>query len=213
MTVLENIKERAILEAAEKEFMIKGYEGAKTVSIAKAAGVTHAMLHYYYRTKENLFNKVFGDKLTIMAQSIISSFQDRHQPFIERIKNGIEAHFDFLTRNPDLPRFVVNELISKPERISIIQSRVHIIITTVSSMQQELDEQIKSGKIKDIKITDLILDIVSINVFAFVALPILPILRTFAMGPYNSEKDFFEARKKENVKVIMNRLLKNYNEQ
>jgi AcrR family transcriptional regulator len=210
MTVLENIKERAILEAAEKEFMIKGYEGAKTVSIAKAAGVTHAMLHYYYRTKENLFNKVISDKLTIMAQSIISSFQDRHQPFIERIKNGIEAHFDFLTRNPDLPRFVVNELISKPERISIIQSRVLIIITTVSSMQQELDEQIKAGKIKDIKITDLIVDIASINVFSFVA---LPILRTFAMAPYNSEKDFFEARKKENVKVIMNRLLKNYNEQ
>ena len=57
----ETTKERLILEAAEDEFITKGYNGAKTTEIAKKAGVTHAMLHYYYRTTENLFQKVFRE--------------------------------------------------------------------------------------------------------------------------------------------------------
>lgn len=49
-------KEQEILKAAEQEFLTKGYDGARTTSIAQAAGVTHAMLHYYFRTKEQLFD-------------------------------------------------------------------------------------------------------------------------------------------------------------
>ncbi|MBQ2779515.1 MAG: helix-turn-helix transcriptional regulator, partial [Bacteroidaceae bacterium] len=42
-------KEQQILAAAEQEFLTRGYDGARTTSIAQAAGVTHAMLHYYFR--------------------------------------------------------------------------------------------------------------------------------------------------------------------
>ena len=52
--------EQAIMEAAEKEFLDKGYTLTKTTEIARIAGVNHAMLHYYFRTKDNLFEKVFG---------------------------------------------------------------------------------------------------------------------------------------------------------
>ena len=55
--------EQAILKAAEEEFLKKGYALSKTTDIAKQAGVTHAMLHYYFRTKENLFEKVFSQKV------------------------------------------------------------------------------------------------------------------------------------------------------
>ena len=59
--------ETRILQAAEKEFLEKGYAGARTVSIAEAAGVTHAMLHYYYRTKDNLFEKIVSDKMHMLG--------------------------------------------------------------------------------------------------------------------------------------------------
>ena len=72
----ENDNERLILQAAEEEFMQKGYNGAKTTAIAAKAGVTHAMLHYYYRTKENLFQKVFSAKV----QQVV-------QPFKELLEN------------------------------------------------------------------------------------------------------------------------------
>ena len=51
-------KEQQILAAAEQEFLTRGYDGARTTSIAQAAGVTHAMLHYYFRTKEQLFKRI-----------------------------------------------------------------------------------------------------------------------------------------------------------
>lgn len=51
MSTMQNDTERAILTAAEQEFMLKGYGGARTTAIAEKAGVTHAMLHYYYRTR------------------------------------------------------------------------------------------------------------------------------------------------------------------
>ena len=62
--------EQSILKAAEKEFLKKGFSGSKTTEIAKEAGVTHAMLHYYFRTKENLFNKVFEEKARQLADTL-----------------------------------------------------------------------------------------------------------------------------------------------
>ena len=58
-------KEQQILAAAEQEFLTKGYDGARTTSIAQAAGVTHAMLHYYYRTKEQLFKRIVDEKFNV----------------------------------------------------------------------------------------------------------------------------------------------------
>lgn len=52
--------EARILQAAEHEFLTKGYAGARTTSIAEAAGVTHAMFHYYFRTKDKLFGTDYG---------------------------------------------------------------------------------------------------------------------------------------------------------
>lgn len=75
--------EQSILKAAEKEFLKKGFSGSKTTEIAKEAGVTHAMLHYYFRTKENLFNKVFEEKTRQLADTFLSRV-DESLPFLEK---------------------------------------------------------------------------------------------------------------------------------
>ena len=72
----EKSKEIAILEAAEQEFLEKGFEAAKTTKIASLAGVTHAMLHYYYRTKENLFDLVFDKKTRLLKESMFNAFDN-----------------------------------------------------------------------------------------------------------------------------------------
>ena len=100
-------KEQEILKAAEQEFLTKGYDGARTTSIALAAGVTHAMLHYYFRTKEQLFDRIVESKFVTMSQSLIAILGDPTLPIVERIKGGIEAHFDFVAANPELPRLLV----------------------------------------------------------------------------------------------------------
>lgn len=103
--------EQSILKAAEKEFLKKGFSGSKTTEIAKEAGVTHAMLHYYFRTKENLFNKVFEEKARQLADTFLSRV-DESLPFLEKIKCFIEAHFDLLTANPELPLFIYREILT-----------------------------------------------------------------------------------------------------
>ena len=109
--------EQSILKAAEKEFLKKGFSGSKTTEIAKEAGVTHAMLHYYFRTKENLFNKVFEEKARQLADTFLSRV-DESLPFLEKIKCFIEAHFDLLTANPELPLFIYREIYNPQIQIS-----------------------------------------------------------------------------------------------
>ena len=108
---LSNKTEETILMVAKNVFLNKGYKMTTTTEIANQAGVTHAMLHYYYRTKDNLFSKVFEHYAKIMLDSF-SLFLKEDLSFTEKITFGIEAHFDFIAANPKLPYFIVSELIN-----------------------------------------------------------------------------------------------------
>ena len=207
MSTKEKSKEQAILEAAEKEFLEKGFDSSKTTKIASHAGVTHAMLHYYYRTKENLFNMVFDKKVNLLKESLLPLFYNQDLPLLERIKVGMESHFNFIAANPHLPRFVLNELVSKPERRDLVVKKFKSILQQlIGQLQLEIDREAERGAIYPIDAFTLLLDIISLNIFIFAVLPILPSLyHPF----YKSEDEFLEARKKENVEIIMRRLKKN----
>lgn len=116
-------KEQLILEAAEQEFFIKGYDGARTTSIAQRAGVTHAMLHYYYRTKEQLFERIIEKNAKTIAETMLAVMGNPSMPIVERLKDGISAHFDLVATNPLLPRFFLNEIIARPERYNHCMTR------------------------------------------------------------------------------------------
>ena len=204
MQTEEKSKEQAIMEAAEKEFMEKGFDSSKTTRIASLAGVTHAMLHYYFRTKENLFNLVFDQKVNLLKESLLPLFHNRDLPLLERIKVGMETHFNFIAANPNLPRFVMNELITKPKRRDMVVNKLkNIMQQLIGQLQFEIDREVERGAIHPIEAVTLLLDIISLNIFVFAVLPILPsIYHPF----YKNEKEFLEARKKENVEIIMKRL-------
>lgn len=140
-------REQAILEAAEREFLAKGFAGARTTSIAEAAGVTHALLHYYFRTKEQLFDRILDEKLRLMGQTVLAAFGRQELPLLERLKEGIETHFDFIAANPDLPRFIVNEVFSRPERYEAMRVRIRgITDAMIRELQSELDASAARGE-------------------------------------------------------------------
>jgi TetR/AcrR family transcriptional regulator len=125
MTEIEKISsEQLILEAAEQEFLTKGYDGARTISIAQKAGVTHAMLHYYYRTKRQLFECILAKTISTVKETMLAAMGDPDMPLVERLKDGIASHFDHMVANPLLPRFFLNEIISRPELYSLLYERV-----------------------------------------------------------------------------------------
>lgn len=198
--------EADILKAAEQEFMLKGFDGAKTASIAQSAGVTHAMLHYYFRTKELLFERILADKMSLMGQSVLTAFGNSQLPLFDRLKDGMSRHFDFLMENPDLPRFIVNEVFSRPERYELMRKDIsRIVDKLMQGVQQELDTLAAQGKIVPIDVRMLMLDVVSLNIFPFIAYPVIePIFGNIAVD----REQFFALRKAENIEVIMRRIKK-----
>ena len=199
-------KEQQILAAAEQEFLTRGYDGARTTSIAQAAGVTHAMLHYYFRTKEQLFDRIVDEKFETMSHSMFAIMGDPSLPIVERIKGGIAAHFDFIAANPLLPRFIINEIISRPERYDVLYKRVGAIIDNVyRGLQSEINRSAERGEIERVEIKMLFISIMSLNIFTFLAYPFMEPL----MGELMANRERFLAeRKAENIETILRRIKK-----
>lgn len=196
--------EQHILAAAEEEFLLKGYDGARTTSIARAAGVTHAMLHYYFRTKEALFEQVMSSKLQPIAQMLIAALGDKNLPVEERIKSGISAHFDFIATNPTLPKFFLNEVFTRQEFISVLRKcTTDTIIKELENLQNELNAKAKNGEMAKVDIYLLFFSIISLNAFSFLAMPMI----TELYGSDNFDLGYYLAKRKaENIETIMKRL-------
>ena len=196
--------EAMILQAAEKEFLEKGYAGARTTAIAEAAGVTHAMLHYYFRTKDKLFEKIVSDKMEKLCEMLLMAINHPELPLKERVQNGIEGHFEFLRANPDLPRFIINELAEHPERMETLRGTLLKNATSLlGSLQEEIDRLASCNRCGRVDARMLLIDMVSLNVFLFLA---APIVKTVAGSIYGDYDLFLEMRKRENVKTILGKL-------
>lgn len=201
---LQSKTEDRILSAAEHEFMSKGFAGARTTSIAEAAGVTHAMFHYYFRTKEKLFERIIFEKMTLLQQLIMDSFSDFSQPLNVLLQNLINLHIDFISANPELPRFLITEVFGKPEQLNFFFEKImNIAPNLFSRLQLKIDETSTQGICRKVDAKMLVLDIVSLNLFPFVASPLVDKVFNNNVGDHS---DFIERRKKENYDTIMRKL-------
>lgn len=202
----EKNKEQAILEAAEQEFMEKGYAGAKTVRIAERAGVTHVMLHYYYRSKQNLFEKILNDKVHLILESVLTAFEGSEgDTLLDRIVNGALAHFDFMVRNPLLPRFVINEVANNAKFLNPIAERImHVGNGVIKRIQIEYDQHVARGEYQPAEAVQLVLDVVSLNAFPLLIPEVLDILAR----NFGTDRDTLIANRKAEIeKTIRARVL------
>lgn len=196
--------EKSILEAAVKEFSLKGFDGARTAAIAAEAGVTHAMLHYYFRTKEKLFQRIFQDKMKDIMNLIITEIVHTEGYIKDRVRKGIERHFDFLLANQTLPIFLVTTLNSRPELYyEFNKGLLQSFAERITPIQCEFDKAAEDGEINPIDVTKLFGDIAALNVFPFIATPLF-----MAVTGYKPEqrKEFLETRKQETIETILKRL-------
>lgn len=196
--------EELILLSAEKEFLEKGYSGAKTTAIAEAAGVTHAMLHYYFRTKDKLFEKIIADKMARLGEILFGVLCNSNLSLRENIEIGVRSHFDFFAANPSLPRFIFNELYCNPQRLETMKNSILLMASqTIDNLQHVIDENAAEGKCRRVDATMLLLDIVSLNIFPFVAQPIVSVVSGCVC---DNKDDFLERRKRENINTILHKL-------
>lgn len=200
----QNNTEQRILEAAEREFMDKGFAGARTTAIAQAAGVTHAMFHYYFRTKEKLFERILSEKVMLIRDIMLDSIGNTDMSLYDKVRETVAKHLDFLAAHPDLPRFLINEIVYHPERrqylLSVINTNAPLL---VANLQHQIDSLADRGECRRVDARMLILDIISLNLLSFVAAPMVNLL----LGDLVADRQtFIEMRKKENVDTILRKL-------
>jgi TetR/AcrR family transcriptional regulator len=167
MTENDKLTEEKIFEAATDVFVDKGMDGARMQDIASHAGINKALLHYYYRTKDQLFNAVFE----MIAAKVLKKFApvfDEKLSLEEKIRFFFKEHITFLQENPKLPAFVLNEINRNPARIKKLLKNVHF-----ETLWQQLYEQHKSElhkyNITEATLPQLMVSIVALSVFPFAA--------------------------------------------
>ncbi|MBM4157422.1 MAG: TetR/AcrR family transcriptional regulator [Ignavibacteria bacterium] len=192
-----NTEER-ILKAAKSVFHRKGMYGARMQEIADEAGINKAMLHYYFRNKENLFKAVFRDAVEKIFINV-SKFLESEGTIDESIKNFVENYIDIMIENIYLPPFILNEINQNPEKLSeffkpLLES---LPVQLIKKILKETSE----NKIKPIDPRDFIINIISLCIFPAIAKPIVKEL--FNM---DDEKfiEFLKNRKKSIPEFIIN---------
>jgi len=200
MVQLEKSTELKILEAAKQEFIERGFDGARMQKIAERAGINKALLHYYFRSKENLFKGIFREAFGEFIPKIMATFQS-NLPFEEKLKSAINSYIDLFIKNPHLPVFVINEMHRNPSLIP------EIILSEGAKPEillHALAEELKQMKVKHITPVHLIVNILSMCIFPFAASPI--ITGVLFMNDKIAYQQFIQERKQVVFDFIMNSL-------
>ena len=167
MTENDKQTEEKIFEAATEVFINKGMDGSRMQDIASYAGINKSLLHYYFRTKEKLFNAVFEK----IAGQLIKRFApvfDENLSLEEKIRFFYREHIEFLKNNPRLPSFILNEINRNPERIRKLLRNIDIE-NLWKTLENQHKEELKKYNIDRGKIPQLMTSIVSLSVFPFAA--------------------------------------------
>lgn len=194
--------ETTILEAAKRVFQRKGMDGSRMQEIADEAGINKALLHYYYRSKQLLFEAVFRSAFSIMAPQLNKIFNDDTSIF-DKIRNFSNNYISFVIKHPYLPNFIIQELNRNPEFVKKLFQERHF--PDLEKFTNQIHEAVSAGTIKQIKAEQLFLNIISLNLFPFLA---APLLKEFIKTDDKAYHQLMEERKTEVADFIINAIKK-----
>lgn len=163
--------EEKVLAAARKVFMTKGMAGARMQDIADEAGINKAMLHYYFRDKDKLFETIFMEEAQKFFPKINIIFQ-ADMPLFEKIEKFVAEYIDEMLQNPMLPWFVMNEINRNPEQfISRVWGKANI--PRPMALLEQIEKEVRKGNIKKVHPLHLLMNILSMTIFPFIAQPMM----------------------------------------
>tara|TARA_R110002033_G_C3872907_1_gene237340 strand:- start:1286 stop:1900 length:615 start_codon:yes stop_codon:yes gene_type:complete len=187
-----------ILEAAKNVFQSKGMDGARMQEIADKAGINKAMLHYYYRNKQLLFEAVFNNAFSLLAPQLNTILND-DSSIEKKIRNFTSNYISFMDKHPYLPAFVIQELNRNPE--FILKMKNNLGFPNIEKFKIQVNQEVKDGILKPISAEQLFMNIMALNVFPFVAKPLLMAFTNTDDETYN---ELIDKRKTEVADFIIN---------
>ena len=171
-----------ILNAAKEIFQQKGMDGARMQEIADKAKINKALLHYYYRSKQLLFEAVFKSAFTLLAPELNKVLNDDSDLF-EKIIKFTDNYISFVIKHPYLPNFVIQELNKNPEFIQKLRSQENF--PSIDKFKLQVANAIEKGIIIPIEAEQLFINIMSLNIFPFIGEPLLMALINVDKKRYN----------------------------
>lgn len=180
---LDNQTEKNILEAAGKVFTRKGFAAARMDDIAKEAGINRALLHYYFRSKDKMFDLIFDQRVNEFFSGLgVIMFSEKSLE--EKIRAIVEHEITILIAHPYLPIFVLQEMNQNPERmLEHAQKAGAHPSMLLKNFSVQIKEEIKKGKIRAVDPSQLLMNIMSMAIYPFIAKPVLKtILETDDVG-------------------------------
>ena len=164
--------EQAILEAAKKVFMLRGYAGARMQEIADEAGINKAMLHYYFRSKEKLFKVIF-EEIAMGLLPKLGAALEGEGTVLEKFEKVIRIYIGIIQKNPYIPMFILHELSqNRTEFVNSMKKKVTKFPNLPAFFGQIMEEQME-GKIKDVPPLHLLLNVMGMVIFPFLARPVV----------------------------------------
>jgi AcrR family transcriptional regulator len=175
--------EEKIKQAAQIIFHKKGFAAARTRDIAEEAGINLALLNYYFRSKEKLFNIVMIETLSKFFESVSMIINNPDTTFEEKIEQFASGYIDLLFSEPDIPIFIISEIRNNPK---VLLQKIDIKnIVFKSVFIRQFNEAVEEGKIKDQDFLHFMMNFIGLIVFPFVAKPLLKALSDLTEDQYN----------------------------
>ena len=190
--MIHTATEKSILQAAKTVFFKKGLAAARMQEIADEANINKAMLHYYFRSKQKLFEAVFLQAFRELAP-LLNTIFNSDKPIFEKIREFVDSYIAFVTDNPYLPTFIIQEVNINPQFGKTFFANQ--VMPDPSTFQKQLAEAVEQGVIKPIDPRQLLLNLISMTAFPFVG-------KGLVTGILGLDETAFKALMEERKKLI-----------
>ncbi|HDO27703.1 MAG TPA: TetR/AcrR family transcriptional regulator [Bacteroidetes bacterium] len=195
----ENTEEK-IIRAARKVFIQKGMDGARMQGIADEAGINKSLLHYYFRSKDKLFSRVFSEAfndIIEMSDSVFAVAEDIDSLLDEFVKRYI----GLLREKPFITNFIIHEINRNP---GCLVGQMQNSKLDPSRLMKILADEKNNARIRPVDPYHFIVNMVSLCVFPFLA---KPIIQGFLLDGTNiSFDEFIEQRPEQIISFVKNAL-------
>lgn len=194
--------EQKILEAAETVFHEKGYDGARMQEIADEAQINKGLLHYYFKSKDALFEAIFAMALRRMVTNV-NAILVMEIPLDEKLDLIVDTYMNMLLRHSALPRFVITELNKAPDRFIAkhIDGKMNHVF---EHFEQSVKKEIAAGRLKPIDPRHLFMNLISMLVFPFIGRPMIQAI----VGVDGKAFQILMEERREGIKLFIRQALK-----
>lgn len=164
--------EKDIIQAARKIFQEKGFKETTMRDVAAEANVNMAMLHYYFRSKENLFFLVLDEAFRLLVEKIVTILTNDSLDIFEKIRAIVKEYITFFSEKPYLPQFIMGEMIRNPEWMRKRMEQNMSFLIVFRTFSEQVEKEYEKGTIQHISALSLLLNIISLCVFPAIVKPL-----------------------------------------